>query len=211
MTQPRDDAATLTPTSALTGGTDYTVRLVGVRSADQVTMPLTSFAFRTAGAPYRLFSSALAPSLTGLSTANGRSGGGWNLEMGVKIQVSEPEQVSAFRFYKSPGETGTHTGRLWTSGGTLLTSVDFTSETASGWQQQALAQPDTIGPGIYVVSVNANSFFVQTLSGLAGGSYTVLVRRGPRGTPLPALGRFDLAELRRSTARLTARVRRSGP
>ena len=49
------------------------------------------------------------------------------------------------------------------------------------------------------------------LSGLAGGSYSVLVRRGPRGTHLSALGRFDLAELRRSTARLTARVRRSRP
>jgi hypothetical protein len=50
-----------------------------------------------------------------------------------------------------------------------------------------------------------------TFSGLAGGLYAVLVRRGPRGTPLPALGPFDLPELRRSTARLTARVRRSRP
>ena len=56
----------------------------------------------------------------------GRSGGGpYSLETGVVIQVSEPEVVSAFRFYKSPGETGTHTGRLWTTGGTLLASADY--------------------------------------------------------------------------------------
>ena len=105
--------------------------------------------------------------------------------MGVKIQVSEPEVVSSFRFYKSPGEGGVHTGRLWTSSGTLITSEQFASETSSGWQEQPLAHPWSIGPGTYVVSVNANTNFAQTLSGLAGGAGT-----GSLSAPIGANGVF---------------------
>ena len=43
-----------------------------IRAADQIAFVPTTFGFRTAGAPYRLFSNALAPTLTGLSTVNGR-------------------------------------------------------------------------------------------------------------------------------------------
>ena len=46
--------------------------------------------------------------------------------------------------------------------------VTFTGETASGWQTQALTTPVALAPGsTYVVSVNANSLFVMTRSGLA--------------------------------------------
>ena len=45
------------------------------------------------------------------------------------------------RFYKSPGETGTHVGRIWTEGGTQLAQVTFTGETTSGWQTEELVDP----------------------------------------------------------------------
>jgi hypothetical protein len=45
--------------------------------------------------------------------------------------------------------------------------VAFTSETASGWQQQALSTPLQLMPNTtYVVSVNANSRYAVTLNGL---------------------------------------------
>jgi hypothetical protein len=59
-------------------------------------------------------------------------------------------------------------GRIWSSTGTLLASVMFASETTSGWQQQALAQPLVVQAGAtYVVSVNIFSRYAFTNNGLA--------------------------------------------
>ena len=46
--------------------------------------------------------------------------------------------ITAIRFYKGPGNTGTHLGSLWTSDGDRLGTVTFTNETASGWQTATL-------------------------------------------------------------------------
>jgi len=89
-------------------------------------------------------------------------------ELGMKFLVDRPGKVSAIRYYKATNETGTHTGRIWSASGALLASVTFTGETASGWQQQALTTPLTLNAyTVYVVSVNANSFYVGTGNGLA--------------------------------------------
>ena len=61
------------------------------------------------------------------------------VELGVKFQSSVDGYITGLRFYKSVYNTGTHVGSLWTASGILLASVTFTSETASGWQQTALA------------------------------------------------------------------------
>src|SRR5207248_422409 len=63
---------------------------------------------------------------------------------------------------------GSHVGRVWSAAGVLLAQVSFVNESASGWQQQVLASPLALQAGsTYVVSVNANSYFVDTVSGLA--------------------------------------------
>ena len=51
-------------------------------------------------------------------------------------------EVSGFvilgvRFYKSTANTGSHVGNLWSRDGKLLSSVVFSNETASGWQEAA--------------------------------------------------------------------------
>ncbi len=57
------------------------------------------------------------------------------------------------RFYKGDGNNGTHVGALWSSTGTLLGSVTFTGETASGWQQMNFASPIQIAANtVYIVS-----------------------------------------------------------
>ncbi len=73
------------------------------------------------------------------------------VELGVKFQADVNGYVTGLRFYKGATNTGTHLGSLWTSTGTLLTSVTFTGETASGWQQVTLATP---------VAINANTTYV---------------------------------------------------
>ena len=72
------------------------------------------------------------------------SGSAGDYELGMEFQSAKAGTINAIRYYKASSETGTHVGRIWLSTGTLLTSVTFTNETASGWQQQALATPLTI-------------------------------------------------------------------
>ncbi len=95
-------------------------------------------------------------------------GVGINYELGMRFYATTNGQISAIKFYKSPLETGNHTGRIY-SAGTLLASVTFTNESASGWQTQALSTPLSINAkSEYVVSVNTgNSYYVATSNGLA--------------------------------------------
>jgi hypothetical protein len=77
-------------------------------------------------------------------------------ELGVKFRSDVAGQVTALRFYKGSGNTGTHVGHLWSATGTLLATATFTGETASGWQQANLSAPVTLTAGTtYVASYYA--------------------------------------------------------
>ena len=102
-------------------------------------------------------------------------------ELGMRFKSDVAGQITAIRFWKTPTETGTHVGRIWTTGGTLLASVTFTGETASGWQQQALATPLAIAANTeYIVSVptGSNGRLVATVNLLAAG-----LNNGPLHAP----------------------------
>jgi glucose/arabinose dehydrogenase len=102
------------------------------------------------------------------SQPNFTDGPGVDWEYGMKFTSSQPGVIQAVRYWKAAGESGTHVGRIWSSTGQQLASVTFTNETASGWQQQALATPWAIDAGTtYVVSVNANSHYAVTSNGFA--------------------------------------------
>ena len=75
----------------------------------------------------------------------------------MKFQTSVAGTVSGIRFYKSSQDTGVHTGELWSSTGTMLATVTFTNETASGWQSVTFSNPVTLTPGAtYVASYHTN-------------------------------------------------------
>ena len=163
--------ATLTPSGELSPATTYTAALsTAVESTRGValTAPVT-WQFTTSSCPCRLFDSGATPVDQNLDVRNYRAGTGpFSLEMGVKVQVTQPARVEAIRFYKDANETGSHVGRVWSSTGALLATTTFTGETASGWQEQALAAPLPLTPGqTYVVSVGLNSRFGMTAAGLA--------------------------------------------
>ncbi|MBE9189319.1 DUF4082 domain-containing protein [Gloeocapsopsis crepidinum LEGE 06123] len=89
-------------------------------------------------------------------------------ELGMKFQTTKAGQITAIRYWKSSSETGTHVGKIWSSTGSLLASVTFANETASGWQQQALSAPLNIqANATYVVSVNVNLYYPITQNGFA--------------------------------------------
>src|SRR6478752_4479944 len=118
-------------------------------------------------------------------------------ELGVKFRSDVAGQVTALRFYKGSGNSGTHVGHLWSATGTLLATVTFTGETATGWQQANLSAPVTLTPGTtYVASYYApngryaedDNFFLSTavdappLHALKDGS------DGPNGVYRPGAG-----------------------
>src|SRR5664280_2738080 len=74
------------------------------------------------------------------------------VEVGMQFRSSLAGQATGVRFYKSAGNSGTHTGSLWRNG-TRLATLTFTSESASGWQSATFAAPVALAAGTtYTVS-----------------------------------------------------------
>jgi hypothetical protein len=123
--------------------------------------------------PRLLACAALFPTQVPATTAGG---GGSTWEQGTEFSASvSGAKITHVRFYKAPGETGTHVGRIWTATGTPLAQVTFTNETASGWQTQALPTPITMTQGVrYKVSYNVNSIVAKTFN-----TFTSPVTNGP--------------------------------
>jgi len=76
-----------------------------------------------------------------------------SVELGLQFSSSVAGSVVGVRFYKGSTNTGAHVGHLWSASGTLLASVTFTNETASGWQQANFSTPVNISANtVYVIS-----------------------------------------------------------
>ncbi|GAA4167281.1 hypothetical protein GCM10022287_00540 [Gryllotalpicola koreensis] len=144
---------TFTPASPLPGGDEIDVKVTGLVGVNGATLAAQNWSFTTAApgaAPYSLFGSD-SPS----SSAVGQDAS--PVELGVSFSPSVSGSVTAIKFYKSAGQTGTQTGHLWSSSGVLLATVNFTSETASGWQSATLSSPVALEAGTsYVVSYFAS-------------------------------------------------------
>jgi hypothetical protein len=101
--------------------------------------------------PSTIWSASAAPSAGATSDGNA-------VEVGVKFRTDKAGYLTGIRFYKGSANTGTHTGELWTSTGTLLATATFSNETASGWQQVTFATPVAINPNTtYVASYHTNT------------------------------------------------------
>lgn len=87
--------------------------------------------------PCSLWATSAAPSVPAANDASA-------VELGVKFRSDVPGNITGVRFYKGPGNTGTHTGSLWNAGGTRLATATFTNETTSGWQTVTFSAPVAI-------------------------------------------------------------------
>jgi hypothetical protein len=166
--------ATFTPTSALDASADYTVTVLGAADSAGNVMDPVSWTFTTAGpatsgCPCTIWPATAVPTVPAdPDTAS--------VELGVKFRTSQSGFVSGIRFYKGPGNTGTHVGSLWSRTGTSLASATFTGETASGWQQVSFASP---------VAVTANTTYVASYHAPVGrysadeNYFTAATTRGP--------------------------------
>ncbi|MGW5430279.1 DUF4082 domain-containing protein [Streptomyces sp. NPDC004059] len=155
-TLPASNKATFTPSTELALNTTYTASvqasdLWGNAMADPVTWSFTTSSTPPAvTCPCTLWNPGTVPATTDMT------GDPNSVELGTRFTSSADGWVTGVTFYKGTGNTGTHTGSLWSDGGTLLASGTFTNETASGWQTLTFATPVAITAGTaYVVSYHA--------------------------------------------------------
>jgi hypothetical protein len=126
----------------------------------------------TNNCPCTIFSSTQSIQPTGAQFKND----GPALEIGAKFSTNQNGYITALRFYKAAGNTGTHTGRLYSLAGTLLAQAVFTNETTSGWQQVALASPVAVTAGtVYIVSYHSSAGYYSTTNNY----FTTAVINGP--------------------------------
>ena len=104
--------------------------------------------------------------------------------LGVRFTSAADGFITGLRFYKSTGNTGTHTGALYKSDGTVLSTVTFTNESASGWQTATFqaAVPITAGSTYTASYVAPNGHYS------ADSQY--FAYRGTTSGPLTALGSY---------------------
>jgi hypothetical protein len=148
--------ATLAPNSPLAGSTTYTAKLLGgatgLRVKDLAGNALSAnfqWSFTTAAGPV-CPCTGWGPSTTPSNPSVNDPGA---VEVGVKFKSDVNGFITGIRFYKGSGNTGTHIGNLWSSGGVRLATATFTGETASGWQQVNFATP---------VAITANTVYVAS-------------------------------------------------
>lgn len=105
-------------------------------------------------------------------------------EFGLRFTPMTNGFISGVRFYKGPGNTGTHEGSLWSSGGRQLATVTFSRESATGWQQADFDTAIAVSKGTsYVVSYTAPA-------GRYALSANALSSRGIDAPPLVVDGGF---------------------
>jgi hypothetical protein len=155
------NAATITPTTALSSSTAYAIVVkggaAGVKdsSGNALTADVTS-AFTTASIAVPPTSTSLWATSTTPAIID--SGDKAAVELGVRFSSTTNGYITSIRFYKGATNTGTHTGSLWSSSGQLLATGTFVNETASGWQTLVFSTPVAITAGVtYVASYHTNS------------------------------------------------------
>ncbi|MDQ3776780.1 MAG: DUF4082 domain-containing protein [Pseudomonadota bacterium] len=154
--------ATLDPSASLLSSTSYTATVkggaTGAKDAGGLAM-VSDFVwtFTTEAAPC---SSSCSGWNNATTPTNAPANDPNAVELGVKFRSDSDGFITGIRFYKGAGNTGTHVGRLWTTGGTQLATATFTSETASGWQQVSFAAP---------VAITANTVYVASYHAPNGG------------------------------------------
>ena len=93
--------------------------------------------------------SIFSPAVTGTEQTDDTNA----VEVGVRFRSDVAGSITGIRFYKTSGNTGPHTGTLWSNGGTNMGTVTFTGESASGWQEATFDEPVAILPDTtYVAS-----------------------------------------------------------
>jgi hypothetical protein len=169
--------ATFTPSSDLAAGQDYTVTAAATDDQGRPLDSPSTSAFRTDPYPTmaKLFATDAVPALAAAGDCNA-------VELGVKFVPSVDGKVVGIRYYQGPGNTGTHTGSLWSASGVLLATVTFTGETGVGWQTATFSSPVPVHAGTtYVASYYAPNGHYAADTHFFAGDWTLGPLTAPTG------------------------------
>ncbi|MEO3807841.1 DUF4082 domain-containing protein [Sphaerisporangium sp. B11E5] len=160
---------TFAPAAPLAPGEPFTVSVSGAKddAGNTMTQPY-EFTFTTAKAwaagvcPCTIWPDVTVPDNPSVNDPAA-------VNLGVKFQASQDGFIEGIRFYKGPGNTGTHTGTLWSATGQELTTATFTDESTQGWQEVYFGTPWPVTRDTtYVASYHApNGRYSATSNGLA--------------------------------------------
>lgn len=175
---------TFTPSSALPSAASISVTVSGLTSTVGLTLANQSWSFTTVDPSvqtYTLFGNSTP-------TVSAATDDPSPVELGTTFSATTSGYATGIRFYKGVSNTGTHVGHLWSSSGTLLASVTFTGESASGWQTASFASPVQLTAGAsYVVSYFApNGNYSYT-----SDYFTSAVTSGPLTAPATRNGLYS--------------------
>lgn len=161
--------ATFTPNAALAASTTFTVSARATDDSGNLMPSAFTWSFTTGkprppSCPCTIWDDFTTPSVASNNDPAG-------VELGTKVRFDARGQVSGVRFYKGPGNTGTHTGSLWSSAGTRLATGTFTGESVSGWQTLTFSSPVNVNSGTtYIVSYFAPNGHYSSTPGYFGNN-----------------------------------------
>jgi hypothetical protein len=175
--------ATFTPSANLAAGTSYTASVqVSDTNGNAMAAPQT-WTFSTDPGNTTidtLFAANATPAATAVHDPS-------SVSLGVKFVPGSAGSVIGVRFYKGPGNTGTHTGSLWASDGTRLATATFADETASGWQTVYFSSAVPVTAGTTYIA----SYYAPGGNYAAdGGYFATALTNGPLSAPSGGNGVF---------------------
>lgn len=141
--------ASFTPSAPLQPGISYAVVVSGAKNLGGVPMtaPFAS-TFTTAGVtgcPCSVLPSFATPTVSD-------SGDPDAVSLGTQFTSDADGFITGLRFFRDAANTGTHTGALYSSTGTVLGTLTY-PESSPGWQQASFSSPIAITAGAtYVAS-----------------------------------------------------------
>lgn len=161
--------ATYTPSAPLSAGATYTASVRATSSGGVPMAAPRTWSFTVALTdpepgicPCSVWPDSAVPEVP--SASDGRQ-----VQVGMKFRADVDGMITGVRFYKGAANLGPHTGALWTTDGTILGTVDFVGESASGWQTASFSSPvDVAADTVYIVSYTAPAGgYAVTANGLA--------------------------------------------
>ena len=160
---------TFTPTQSLATATTYSISVTAQASSGIGMAAPFQWSFTTAKAPGRpgecpctLFDDSDGPTTPPASDTD-------SVKLGVAFRASSGGTISGIRFYKAPGNSGSHTVSLWSASGDELATATVQNESAAGWQEASFGSPVAITANTtYIASYLApNGRYSMTPNGLA--------------------------------------------
>jgi len=160
------------PDAPLDSETVYSVQVMATDVLGNATAAPLTFSFTSSladGSINALWEDSVTPDIID-------SGDASSIEVGTQFNTNQDLDITGIRFFKSPANSGTHVGSLWSEGGELLGQVTFTNETPAGWQQADFDTPVRIDGGQnYVVSYYSPAGHYA----VTGGYFTESFSSGP--------------------------------